>query len=244
MLAKSARRATSAVAAACLLWSGCAVGCAGEGDLVEVSGTISREAFSVAAAGARGAARRAEDVVYILNLDDDLDVCTQGTRTPTPGAVEHVRRFQLFRSPDLLLPRLPVIFARAHVRGRITVGLTGPYYTPAAIEVGEFRTLGDWAPPASIIRAAVVSYLPVTIEFRRPLLASSRVAEITNHGAEALPIVAECVPRTGDRMRRWSTTIAPGSTWTVGPDDGWTPTRGDRLLLRSQAFADVAVVVP
>ncbi|MBS0394419.1 MAG: hypothetical protein JSR54_07305 [Proteobacteria bacterium] len=215
-----------------------------EGSPIDATGTITREAYPSATYAGGRSATHPEEVVYVLNLDEDVEVCTQGPRPAPPGTVERVRRFQLFRSPDLLLPQVPVVFARAHAQGRLTVGLTGPYHTPAAIEVLQFQTLGDWAPPAAVIRAAVVAYLPVTIAFKHALLGGPGFIEITNHASRPLAVLAEISARSGDHTGRWSTTIAPSATWRIGVSDGWTTAAGDRLLLRNPAFADVAAVVP
>ncbi len=225
-------------------WPGGAAACVSEGSPIDATGTITREAFPGAADAADRAAKHPEDVVFILNLDEAVEVCTLGPRPAPPGTVERVRRFQLFRSPDLLLPQVPVVFARAHAQGRLTVGLTGPYHTPAAIEVTQFQTLGDWAPPAAVIRAAVIAYLPVTIAFKHALLGGTGIVEITNHSSQPLAVLAEFAARSGDRTARRSTTIAPSATWRIGAGDGWAIAAGDRLLLRNPAFADVAAVVP
>ena len=158
--------------------------------------------------------------------------------------VGQVLRFQLFRSPDLRLSQLPVVFGRGHVHGTITVGLTGPYHTAAAIEVIDFENTGPWSPKPWPAAARVATYIPVTTTFERELVGGGHVARIRNQSTQTLTIVATVTNPGSGATRSIPLTLPPLATQAIGGAQGWAFASGDRLLLHDESFSDVAFQVP
>ena len=218
--------------------------CIQEAEAVDLYGTITRETFPGPPNYRSIEHGDAADIAFIITAEAPYDICATDPKTGAPRPIGQVLRFQLFRSPDLMLSQLPVVFGRGHVRGTITVGLTGPYHTAAAIEVIDFENMGEWSPKPWPPAAHVAAYIPVTATFERELVGAGRVARIRNHSAQALTMVASVAnPRTG-ATRSIPLTLAPLATRPIGRAQGWAFATGDRLLLHDESFSDVAFQVP
>jgi hypothetical protein len=237
------------VAAVALLagpWPGApaSAACIQEGEAVDLYGTITREAFPGPPNYRSIEHGDAADIAFIITSETPYDICATDPKTGAPRPIGQVLRFQLFRSPDLMLSQLPVVFARGHVRGTITVGLTGPYHTAAAVEVIDFENTGPWSPKPWPPGARISAYIPVTASFERELVGAGQVVRIRNQSTQSLTIEASIVnPKTG-ATRSVALTLPPLGSRPIGRAQGWAFASGDRLLLHDAAFSDVAFQVP
>jgi hypothetical protein len=236
----------AAFTTAAALWSSPphADACVKEDEPIDLHGTISREAFPGPPNYQSIERGDAADVVFIITSESPYDICAIDPGTHALRPVGQVRRFQLFRSPDLTLSQLPVVFGRARVRGTITAGLSGPYHTPAAIEVLEFENVGAWAPVASPPPSPGTAYLPVTTTFESAVLSSGWTARIENQSDQTLTVLANLVNPTSGATRSIAITMPPHGATQIGRTQGWAFASGDRILLHNESFADVAIQVP
>lgn len=218
--------------------------CIQEAETVDLYGTITREAFPGPPNYQSIARGDAADIVFIITAETPYDICAADPKTGAPRPIGRVLRFQLFRSPDLRLSQLPVVFGRGHVHGTITVGLTGPYHTAAAVEVIDFENTGPWSPPPWPAAPRVATYIPVTTAFERELVGGGHIARIRNQSSQTLTLVASVSnPATG-ATRSIPLTLPPLATAAIGRAQGWAFASGDRLLLHDESFSDVAFQVP
>lgn len=234
----------AAIAAVAAMWSSDphADTCVRENAVLDVDGVISREAFPSAPNELDRDQGVETEVVFVITSDTPYDLCGPEAESHARGRADGVRRFQLFRSPDLALSQLPVAFGRAHVRGVVTTGLTGRYHTAAAIEVEDFENTGPWLPRASPTYRSI--YLPVTITFRRSLVGPGWVARIKNQTSKGLPITATLSSPTTNVSHDVIVSIPSRRTKELGGAGTPALVTGDRILLHSDPYTDVAVVVP
>jgi hypothetical protein len=218
--------------------------CLIEGATIDLDGTISREAFP-GPPNYRSIDRGdAADIVFIITSGSPYDICEIDPETRALRPIGQVRRFQLFKSPDLSPSELPVVFGTAHVRGAVTMALSDHYHTLAAVEVFGFENVGVWSAKASPPPTYGSVDVPVTITFRRALLGFGRVARIKNQSDQTLSLLASIANRTSDAAQAVAIVVPPHRTKEIGRFQGWDFASGDRLLLHNDLFTDVAVHVP
>ena len=228
------------------VWSACAsaADCVMENDLLDLYGVITREVLP--GAHDNRDVRRADSagIAFIITTDAPYDICAEDRFAGGSKAARRVVRFQLFRSPDLELTELPVVFGRVHARGTFTSGITGPNDTPVAVEVRELRNLGAWAPKAMPPAVYPVVYVPVTITFSRRLVGHGHVARLTNQSKSPIAVFAGVSNPTTNANKLIELKIPAHAARSIGDGQGLALQTGDRLLLHVESFTDVAVQVP
>jgi hypothetical protein len=221
--------------------SGVASVCVKEDSSIEVVGNISLEAFPGKPNYTSVKHGDALELVYILTADSPREICTISPESGKLTSIGEVRRFQLSHAPSVTFTTSPVVYGRARVRGKVSVGMTAHYHAPAAIGVVDFQNEGEWSPPWS---KGTSGLIPLTVSFRRAKIGPSLVAEVKNHSKLTLSVLVGIANPTTHKTREFAITLPPFREKNIGFSEGWPFSSGDRLLFRTATFSDVAVLVP
>ena len=238
--------ATAIFATLAAVWSGAspAQSCVKENATIDLHGTITREAFPGPPNYQSIDRGDAPEIIYVLTSDTQHNICANDMETGESRMIGQVQRFQLAFSPKNAAPVLPVVFGRAHVRGKLIVGVTGHYHTPAAVEVRAFEGSDAWSPKAIRAASDAPESVPVTVAFLHALLGPSLIAQMKNQSKQTLSVLVAVVnPTTGVR-RTFAIVMQPHGYKNIGHMEGWPFASGDRMLLRNASFTDIAVQVP
>jgi hypothetical protein len=233
------------IGAVALLWADASLAdCAKEDSTIELEGTLSREAFPGPPNYQSIDHGDAPEIYLILTADGPREICSTNYETGAQQSIGLVQRFQLSISRKLLGGTLPIIGARTHVKGKIVIGETGHYHTPAALDVVAFESRAGWRPESSPAPADAPGSIPVTVNFRRALVGPSLVAEVKNHTRQMMSLQVSLANPTTGKSRIITFTVPPHGLKQIGHTEGWPFASGDRILLHNASFIDVAIQVP
>lgn len=95
-----------------------------------------------------------------------------------------------------------------------------------------------------LIRQAALADLPVTVGFRRALLAHGQVAVLRNIGGNGIAVMAHVVDAASHQEHVYKLALDPGRPTDFGQLQGYTFERGDQLTLMHDGYKPVSWVAP
>jgi hypothetical protein len=146
------------------------------------------------------------ELVYILTAGSPRETCKISPESGKLTSIGEVRRFQLSHAPSVTFTTSPVVYGRARVRGKVSVGMTAHYHAPAAIGVVDFHNGGEWSPPWSLGTSGLI---PLTVSSRRAEIGPALVAEVKNQSKLTLGVLVGIANPTTHKTRKFAIILPP-----------------------------------